>query len=126
LTALAGTSLCCANTVRQQELIALHRFKEGFVTGQHQIGQKDLFQFRLLKVDQGSLRLKPSLTNAPGDPLSLCLPSFPIARVFPLLPSAPQGLIDPLCFGGKPEWKLFILEPDFEKDILERAAPVIF
>ncbi len=104
----------------------LHRFKEGFIAWQHQIGEKDLFQFRLLQIDEGDLRLKPRLTDAPGDPLSLCPPSITIARVFPFLPPTPQRLIDPLRFGGKSEGKLFIPKPDFEKDILERAAPVIF
>src|SRR3954451_1011548 len=71
-----------------------------------ELGQKYLFKFCLLEVDEGDLRLKPGLTDAPGNPLCLLSPSCSVAGVFPIFFAAPQCLIDALHLCRQPEGKL--------------------
>jgi hypothetical protein len=67
-------------------------FQTGLIARQNEVGEKHLFNFRLLKIDQGDLRFKPGFTNAPGNPFCLLSPSFTITRVFPFLSLAPMRL----------------------------------
>jgi|SRR4051794_26781596 hypothetical protein len=45
----------------QEEPVLLHGLKEGLVPCHDELGQKYLFKFCLLEVDEGDLRLKPGL-----------------------------------------------------------------
>src|SRR4051794_2947789 len=90
----------------QEEPVLLHGLKEGLVPCHDELGQKYLFKFCLLEVDEGDLRLKPGLTDAPGNPLCLLSPSCSVAGVFPIFFAAPQCLIDALHLCRQPEGKL--------------------
>src|SRR3954469_22775899 len=101
----------------QEEPVLLHGLKEGLVPCHDEIGQKYLLKLRLLEVDEGDLRLKPSFADAPGNPLGLLSPSCSVAGVFPIFFAAPECLIDALHLCWQPEGKLLAVPLDFKEDI---------
>src|SRR3954454_23430260 len=109
----------------QEEPVLLHGLKEGLVPCHDEVGQKHLLKLRLFEVDEGDLRLKPGLADAPGNPLGLLSPSCSVASVFPCFFAAPEFLIDARHLCRQPEGKLLSVALDLKEDVGDCAVAIL-